>query len=409
MQTFTGIEYLKIDIANNFGLDKKNWDERIEWFDKNREKLPQMLNQADNPALFFAGLQAMEAAEAGKPSGYPISLDATASGMQLLAVMTGDRRAAELCNVINVKKDGAPQRQDGYTVVYKAMVDAIGEEGRISREDTKSAIMTSLYGSIAEPKKVFGEGILLQIFYSTMKKLAPAVWELNEAFLDMWDSEALMNSWVLPDNFHVHIKVMDRVTETVHFMNAPYEVHRMVNAPIEEGRSLGANTTHSVDGMVVREMGRRCDYNRVRVETLRQDIECLDAGYTISMLIDDDADAEMVRTLWDHYEESGFLSARILDHLYMHNLHLVDRAVIKELIESLPAKPFKVVAVHDCFRCLPNYGNDLRKQYTNLLQLIGKSNLLQFLISQILKRKVAIGKLDEDMWKEIGDAEYALS
>lgn len=61
------------------------------------------------------------------------------------------------------------------------------------------------------------------------------------------------------------------------------------------------------------------------------------------------------------------------------------------------------------FRCLPNYGNDLRKQYTNLLQLIGKSNLLQFLISQILKRKVAIGKLDEDMWKEIGDAEYALS
>lgn len=183
----------------------------------------------------------------------------------------------------------------------------------------------------------------------------------------------------------------------------------MVNAPTEEGRSLGANTTHSVDGMVVREMGRRCDYNQERVETLRQDIECLDAGYTISLLIDDDADAEMVRTLWDHYEESGFLSARILDHLYMHNLHLVDRAVIKDLIESLPAKPFKVVTVHDCFRCLPNYGNDLRKQYTNLLQLIGKSNLLQFLISQILKRKVTIGKLDEDMWKEIGDAEYALS
>ena len=127
------------------------------------------------------------------------------------------------------------------------------------------------------------------------------------------------------------------------------------------------------------------------------------------MEFDDDFNAEMVKTLWRHYEESGYLSARIINHLNVHNLHLVRHDVITELLDSLPTKPFEIITVHDCFRCLPNYGNDLRKQYTLQLQLIAKSNLLQFVLSQILGRSLTIGKLDENLWQDIGQAEYALS
>lgn len=63
----------------------------------------------------------------------------------------------------------------------------------------------------------------------------------------------------------------------------------------------------------------------------------------------------------------------------------------------------------DCFRCLPNYGNDLRKQYNRQLFEIARSDLLSSLFTQLLGRKAEIGKMDPDMYKEIPFAEYALS
>jgi hypothetical protein len=402
VQTFTGREYLKIDIANNFGLDKKQWDERIAWFDENEADLHNLINKADEPALFYAGIKAWEDVKAGNPIGYMISLDATSSGLQLLAALTSDRKAAKLCNVVN----NGDQRMDAYTAIYGEMLGAIGESSKISRDQCKDAIMTAFYGSTAMPKQIFGEGALLDTFYATMKSNAPAAWELNQAFLAMWDPEAIKNSWVLPDNFHVHVKIMSQVKESVNFLNQPFDVFYNVNAPMEEGRSLSANTTHSVDGMVVREMVRRCNYDPQMVANVRY---CVDNADGLSIGKATGPDDDLVLTLWDHYTNTGYLSARILQHLNMNNIGYVDAAVIRELLDSLPDKPFKVISIHDCFRCLPHYGNDLRKQYNLQLQLIAKSNLLGSLISQIVGKTVHIGKLDPNLHVEILDSNYALS
>ena len=61
------------------------------------------------------------------------------------------------------------------------------------------------------------------------------------------------------------------------------------------------------------------------------------------------------------------------------------------------------------FRCLPNYGNDLRYQYNLQLHLIAKSELLSYLLSQLLKQTVSIGKLDPSLANDILATEYALS
>ena len=399
-QRFTGMQYLKIDIANNFGLDKQDWDVRLDWFNENQSNLLELVPKAKEPALFYAGIQAWNQANQGLPIGYPISLDACSSGLQLLACLTGDDKAVRLCGVIDTG-----HREDAYSVIYNEMVNSIGESAKISRDDCKEAIMCSLYGSTAVPKEVFGEGKLLQVFVDTMHNLAPAAWALNQVFLDIWDSTVLSHDWILPDNFHVHVKVMGTVKEKVNFFNKPYEIVTKVNMPKENGRSLAANTIHSIDALIVREVTRRCDYRPDVVAKIQGMIfNCWEKNE-----LEGTINNRMLETLWFHYQDSGYLSARILDYITEDNISYIDRSVIQELIDSLPAKPFKVMSIHDCFKCHCNYGNDLREQYNLQLMLIAKSNLLSFTLSQIMGKEIKVDKANPNMWKHIMDSNYTLS
>ena len=398
-QTFTGQEYLKIDVANNFGLDKNKWDNRIHWFDANESQLHSLVPDAEEPALFYAGILAWEKSQLGQSCGYPISLDATCSGIQILTALSGDRKAAELCNVVDTG-----DREDAYVSLYNTMANKLGTRAKIDRKKTKQAIMTAFYGSTATPRQIFGEGEVLKIFYETIQEHAPGPWEINETMLNMWDPTALINEWTLPDNFHVKVKVMGQMSQTVTYLGENYEVFHNENMPIKGGRSLGANMVHSIDGMVVREMNRRCNYDPVKIKKLLNVAEVGGGGHRSRYQNDG-----LVQQLWVNYQQSGFLSARILDYLSVDNMGLVNPAIITALIKSLPEKPFQVISVHDCFRCLPNYGNDMRRQYNQLLAEIGQSNMLSSILGQIAGHPIYAGKLDPTLPADILATNYALS
>jgi hypothetical protein len=342
MQTFTGKEYLKIDIANSFGLDKKDWNERIEWFDANEHQLNDLLKQAETPALYYAGIAAWRDLNQGIPSGYPISLDGASSGLQLLACLTGDVEAAKLCGVISTG-----HRADAYTSIYETMLASSDTSSRVTRPMVKDAVMTSLYGSTAVPKEVFGEGELLETFYKTMEQCAPYAWNLNQMFLDMWDETVTMHSWVLPDNFHVHVKVMAKVEDTFHYCDQPYTVTRYENRAVSNGRSLGANTIHSVDALIVREMARRCSYDMDVVSSALSAVTYHGREEAAEYLGSPDTNTQTLLNLWDNYIKSGYLSARILDHITDCNARYVDRQSIIDLIDTLPERPFELLCIHD--------------------------------------------------------------
>ena len=396
MQLFSGKQYLQIDVANNFGLDKEDWDTRLDWFAQTEGDLEHLVKDAEEPALFYASVEAYRKAQRGEAIAYPISLDATASGLQILAVLTGCRKSALLCNVVDAGK-----RMDAYTALYHLMLSRVGEAAKIERSDVKKAVMTAFYQSKAVPKRVFGEGPLLQQFYATVSEEAPGAWELNESMAALWNPNAFSNDWVLPDGFNVHVKIMDSVNETIHFLNEPFDVSHRENKPMKEGRSLGANATHSIDGMVVREMNRRCNYNPVTIARLTDDV------FSKNMSMNRPRD-QKVTELWKHYERSGFLSARILSYLDRDNAGHVDPQTIMKMISHLPKKPFEVLSIHDCFRCLPNYGNDLRKQYNRILSELAGSNLLADIVSQLVKKPINVRKYG-DIQADVLQANYALS
>lgn len=405
MQLLTAREYLKVDIANNYGLDKKTWDERIAWFDENEANLLNLVDEAEESALFYAGVNAWKDMKAGKPIGYAVALDATSSGLQLLACLTGDRSAAELCNVVNyMGENGKPLRRDAYTVIYHKMLDILGEASRIKRSDTKQAVMTAFYGSEAKPKEVFGEGIRLKTFENVMETVASGPWALNKFLLQCGNPDANRYIWVLPDNFHAVIKVMVLEVQTVNFLGKPFDITRMVQGTEEKTRMLSANITHSIDGMVVREMLRRCNFDPKLVAYVR---ELCDIGPSEYPVIE--GNQEKTMEIWNHYERSGFLSLSILDFLDPNTIALVDRQVVADMIDTMPKKPFPVMTVHDCFRCHPNYGNDLRRQYNQILSDITKSDLLGFILSQVLGQEFSAGKLDDSLWQDILETDYALS
>lgn len=137
MQEFTGLVYLLIDIANNYGLDKKSWKERIQWTREHMDELESHLKEAEEPALYYASVKALRQAQNKEQVHYPISLDATASGIQILSCLLHDRKAASKCNVINTGN-----REDIYTNIYNIMCKKVGDKARIKREMVKSAIMT---------------------------------------------------------------------------------------------------------------------------------------------------------------------------------------------------------------------------------------------------------------------------
>lgn len=260
--------------------------------------------------------------------------------MQILACLTGDRSTAMLCNVI-ANEDG--NRMDAYTTLYQLLAQKAGVKLTASRDEVKKAIMTAFYTSEAEPKRVFGEGEQLEFFYQTLKEWCPGAWELNESFMSFWNPQAESHDWILPDNFHVKVKVVGKVNEAVIFDDGRYEVPVKVVGPQPTGRSLGANIVHSIDGMIVREMVRRCSFDTDRVLAVLNALECRDPWEHSGAK----EERAIVSKLWKHYKESGFLSARILDHLSHRSIDLVDKDVIQDLIDSLPEKPFEVLTVHD--------------------------------------------------------------
>jgi len=182
-----------------------------------------------------------------------VGLDATQSGLQLMACLTGCRITAKNTNLINTGN-----REDFYNKVTDTMNEL--SLGGYSRDLVKPATMTVFYGSTEEPKKVFGEDTPeLAAFYATLEKECPGPMEMMEDIKKCWDSSTLVHSWRLPDGHTAYVPVKVQVKkkiEVAELNKATFTYITEINETSDYNIPLIANVVHSIDAYVVREMVR---------------------------------------------------------------------------------------------------------------------------------------------------------
>lgn len=137
MKFYNPMQYIAIDIANNFGLDKVNYEDRIKWVKDNINNIENLESQAEEPYLYSRAVRVLRDSQAGKPTGHTVALDSASSGLQLMSAMMRDLDACIMTGL-------GDNRIDAYTIITDEMNKLMKEDGLeevfVTRKQAKEAV-----------------------------------------------------------------------------------------------------------------------------------------------------------------------------------------------------------------------------------------------------------------------------
>jgi len=406
MNHYSPLEYIKIDIANQYGLDKKTFRQRIAWVDSVKD-LPSKVTQAESPAQYMAAVLALEDALSGQPTGHLVGLDACASGIAILGILAGCPVTSQNTGVIGQK------RMDMYAECTKAMnelLEAEQLEVHASRKEVKDAQMPHFYGSKARPREIFGEDTYeLAAFYMAQETVAPGACYMMREFLDSWQPYALDHSHTLPDGFHAVVPVLQKFKGKIEIDELDHTTLTYVyenNVGTEKGLAVAANMTHAVDAFLVRETVRRCHYQQEELER----VQSLLCTHYAQPSHPDTKTPSMEQMAINH----RFLSLRGAEFITEENVleySIEYRTQLYQLIcETLSKPSFALLTVHDEFKCHPNYVNHMRETYMEILAELADSRVGERIIQEVRNDSdYRLEKISHDLGDQIMQGEYFLS
>ena len=269
-----GNEWLLIDIANAYGLDKANWETRLQW---TRDNLETILNSssledtASDKLLFRQAVKEYKYYLQTGKSRQIVRLDATASGYQLMSVITRDEKAMEMLNVL-----GNTKRQDFYSLVYDRVRELVQPRDRDDldlwletkakeldlakpRDVIKASIMTSGYNSVATPKMMLGN--YYGVFEQAIDEMASGASSLKEYINSLYEPK-MYHSWQLPDKHWAYVPSLVTKTHKIEVKELDKSIkYPSFNIRCEDNeaskdnwRSLAVNVVHSLDAWVCRQV-----------------------------------------------------------------------------------------------------------------------------------------------------------
>jgi hypothetical protein len=287
MLTFTALQWLRIALANAFGMDKMDFQDRLTFADRVYSELNAGradIQTAEEPAYALAMWDGLLGNHRVR-----VHLDATASGTQILAAFANCKKSGTWCNLFGTT------RQDAYTHAWQAMGSIPG----ITRSMAKDAFMTSQFGSRKVPRETLGEANL-PAFYEMYQTEFPGVWGVLNYIQGLWQSEVHSHRWVMPDGFEVVQWNTGLEEETVTLFGQDTKVLKQVHTQERRGIALAANVTHSTDGFICREMVKRAQFDPQEAQ------DTLEFGWP------SDEPHGDIKPLVGLYRKTGFLSVDLI-------------------------------------------------------------------------------------------------
>lgn len=393
---FNPMQYLAIDIANHYGLDKEPYETRINWVKQNQNKLDDYAISAEEPILYAKAVKAFKDSKQGLLTGHTVALDSVNSGLQLMSVVMRCKRGCQLTGLIDLDV-----RSDAYKAIMERMNEILKAHGEdeiyITRQQAKEACMTWAYGSKAVPKRVFGE--LVDVFYQAIGQEFKGAVELKDILQASWNAYALYHDWTMPDMHYVYIPVMQTVEKRFKVVELGYQptvVYRE-NMGSEFGISNIANVVHSIDAYVLRTMVRYCNYHKGNVLCFMRKVE--QAKYK-------EVQPNEIITKW---QETGIADISFINHIddvSVYPFELINQLYNKCLM-LIEYTPFEIITAHDSFACHANHCNRLRYYYNTILAELSNSTVIEDICNQLFNDKAPIAKGD-DLSEFILNANYGI-
>lgn len=407
MINFKPIEWVKIEAANQFGLDKKQYSERLTFGNEVFEKVKthgalETFKQysPDEPELFLTALFAMEDYINHRPSGIPVRADAASSGAQLLSVLMkcimGMQNTGSLGSVV----------PDVYTTIYNLMQEN-GASAGLTRKQVKEGTIPYIYGSDKVPAITFGDEV--DLFKACYYNTIPGADLVSQLLIDAWDSECVEYTWELPDGFVATTTPVDNFSYRIEFLNHSLTYQTKEVCPVEKGgahtKALSANVTHSYDAYMLRELHRRCNYKPQDVLAALNTIDKHDTAENPYL--------ENLEKLCIRFNQFSYATLDALNRTgtvgscsdkYLNKIK-------KSLEKLLKQDSFEVMSIHDEFMCLPNHMNQMKATYNKLLAESYKSKWLIETVCALREDEEIyryVGEYDPEIYKEILHAPYSI-
>ena len=367
MIEFEPIEWVLIETANQLGFDKKTYKERLEVGDQIFSEVKQYGVETtfkkynpDEPELFARAVIALGDIAKGNPTNIIVGQDVASSGPQLYTVASRDSTGLSAVGAVDKIVNGVPVVPDLYTSIYEKLVP-YGITG-LSRKMVKEAVVPYAYGSTDSPRGTFGK------WYPQFKKeyfnTIPAAATFKDLLIDAWNSDAFEYVWVLPDGFTATTVPTKNVNLRLQLFNS-HSYTYITNEPckLDKGdlhtKALSANVIHSLDAYCLREMHRRCNYDKSTLVIARNMLS--------RRIRNPNPKAEHLESLYWKYKIFSMEIAEVIQKGIGNISDEYIEVCLNYIEYLLSRKSFKLISIHDEFMTSPINCNVLKQTYNTIL------------------------------------------